>query len=369
MGLVRGETRPHQTVSLKEAAQWIELIGDTRVVIVRGEMGIGKTTILKELAKRRPKHIPCYVDMTTKDIGDLLAPKFVKINGMDVMQFIANAEFGLQHNQPLIIMWDEFTKANKVVQTQCIRALQEWQLGEHKFPPGTIQFATGNLSEEGLLDALQPHHANRAMQIVVRKPNDTEWIQDFAIPNNIHPTVIQSVRQFPQMLASYQDYKTPGENPYIYDPERPMPAVVTPRSLESVSVCLWRIEEAPEHLRLSYDAKVHGIAGLVGERAAADIMSVDVLNSELPPWEAVATTPDKAPVPTSAGAQCLFVYSAIQKVAEDTATPLIKYLSRMPLETQALFATTVLQTTKAAMLMDNKSFFSWAQENNWMLKA
>jgi hypothetical protein len=357
------ELRPYRAITLKECAQLIIAIGMQIVVMARGEMGIGKSSMLAEVHKAYPDHIPCYVDMTTKDVGDLLMPSFIEVNGMKVCSFIPNAEFGFQHGRPLIIMWDEFTKANKTVQTQCIRALQEWQLGEHKFPEGTIQFATGNLTEEGVADSLQAHHGNRIDNVIVSKPGPVEWTQNFALDNNVHPTVIQAVNQFPQMLMSWTDFETPGENPYIYDPRRPMPAFVSPRSLEKFSTMLHLAGDLPEHV------KIHAGAGLVGDRAAADIMSIDALYNQLATWEDIMRDPAGARLPESPGAQCLFVYSAIQRVEEDTVAPLMKYVKRMSREAQALFATTAVNTTKADVVMGNRTFFEWAEENMWQYAA
>lgn len=368
MAAAAGEVRPYQNISLKEAGNLIATVGHKIVVIVRGEMGIGKSSILKRLAKEFPNHIPCYVDMTTKDVGDLLMPKVIEIDGMWVCSFIPNSEFGFQFKKPLIIMWDEFTKANKTIQTQCIRALQEWQLGEHHLPEGSIQFATGNLAEEGVLDSLMPHQQNRVMQVVVRKPG-IEWIEDFALDNNVHPTIIQAVNQFPQMLMSYMDFKTPGENPYVYDPRKPMPCFTTPRSLEKASDVLHANDARDPEGRLSHDVKVHAIAGLVGERAAMDIMSVHALYEQLPKWEDIIKKPKEAIIPTDAGAQCLLVYSAIQRVEQDSVTPLVQYLERTPLETQALFATTAINTSKAGVVTGNEKFFKWATTHGWLFSS
>lgn len=360
------EIRPYESISLKQCGELIKLVGHKIVVMVQGEMGIGKSRMLKTISHAFPDHIPCYVDMTTKDVGDLLAPKFVNIDGMDVCSFIPNAEFGLQFKRPLIIMWDEFPKANKTVQTQCIRALQEWQLGEHKFPEGTIQFGTGNTTAEGLGDALMPHHQNRIMQVHVRKPTAKEWIEDFAIDNNVHPTIIQAVNELPQMLASWQDYKTPGENPYIHDPRKPQPVSTTPRSLEKASDLLHLIDTEDAQTQMPAEVVTHALAGLLGPTAAADIMSVHALFHKLASWEEVMEAPDKARLPDSAGAQYLFVYAAIMRLDKDTIGKLMVYIRRMRKEAQALFATTAIATGKAGVVTADPGFFAWAEEHRYM---
>lgn len=350
----------YQNISLREWVDLILAVGSDMVVLGRGEMGIGKSSALRLIQAALPTHRACYVDMTTKDIGDLLMPKVHMINDMDVVSFVPNAEIGLQYGQPLIIMWDEVGKAQKGVLNQCIRCWQEKMLGEHPLPEGSIQFATSNLAEEGLQDFLMPHHQNRILQATIRKPTAVEWTENWALDAGIHPTVIQAVNEFPNMLASWQDFKTPGDNQYIYDPRAPKPAFVTPRSLERASIVLHKAGHLP------VDVKTHALAGLLGLKAAADIMAIDQIYGQLPRWEEVVARPDKAQIPSSAGAACLFVYQAIQNLDAKTCPAVTTYIKRFRPEAQVLFATTALRTSKAGVVTGEPGFFEWAKENKWL---
>ena len=69
---------------------------DKTSVIVEGEMGIGKSSILKELGRKLPEHIPIYFDCTTKaDAGDVMMPKFKDLDGQDYVSFATNEELGM----------------------------------------------------------------------------------------------------------------------------------------------------------------------------------------------------------------------------------------------------------------------------------
>ena len=69
---------------------------DKTSVIVEGEMGIGKSSILKELGKKLPEHLPIYFDCTTKaDAGDVMMPKFKDLDGQDYVSFATNEELGM----------------------------------------------------------------------------------------------------------------------------------------------------------------------------------------------------------------------------------------------------------------------------------
>ena len=77
----------YNTITLKQAADLIAAVGDQQTVLVQGEMGIGKSAILKML--KSPTAYPqfkdayfCYVDITTKDVGDFIVPKIRDIDGI-----------------------------------------------------------------------------------------------------------------------------------------------------------------------------------------------------------------------------------------------------------------------------------------------
>jgi len=50
-------------------------LGTKRSVLIEGDMGIGKSTLLKILKRDLPDHHAAYFDCTTKDLGDLMLPR------------------------------------------------------------------------------------------------------------------------------------------------------------------------------------------------------------------------------------------------------------------------------------------------------
>jgi predicted ATP-binding protein involved in virulence len=61
-------------INLDEIAQAIIAGGRYRTVLVQGHMGSGKTSLLNMISAILTKHIPCYFDTTTKDLGDVTIP-------------------------------------------------------------------------------------------------------------------------------------------------------------------------------------------------------------------------------------------------------------------------------------------------------
>jgi hypothetical protein len=102
----------YKSLSLQQTANLILAVGDTTTVLAQGEMGIGKSSMLKILQDRlNTTHHFCYGDMTTKDVGDFLVPKIRSLNGTEVCSFIPNEEFGFHHDKPIVLMLDEIGKA------------------------------------------------------------------------------------------------------------------------------------------------------------------------------------------------------------------------------------------------------------------
>ena len=225
----------YKSLSLQQTADLILAVGHKRTVLAQGEMGIGKSSILKML-RNKPElkdYFFCYVDITTKDVGDFMVPKIKDIDGNEVCRFVPNEEFGLHFKgKKIVMMLDELGKAKGGVMNACLRLMQERSLGVYDLDG--IVFATTNLSVEGIGDNVPPHARNRVIQTRVGKPNAEELIT-YAINNNWNPIVIATIQEFPEMLASFEDYEKPEQNMYINDPRDVRMAVVTPRSLEASS--------------------------------------------------------------------------------------------------------------------------------------
>ena len=236
--------------SIDEIVDLIANVGKTRTVLVEGDMGIGKSTLLKIMAKKYPEHVPCYFDCTTKDLGDLFLPN---INGADkCVSFLPNEQFGVHLDKPQLLMIDEFGKANPSVKNGMLVVMLERMIGNKQMHPDSLVWATTNLGAEGVGDLLPPHARNRIITIRMRKPSSDEWIGDYAINNNVHPSVMGFVKEFPQVMQSFTEVDNPDDNPYIYHPKRQANAFITPRSLECASDILHQREHLTDDTPVSY---------------------------------------------------------------------------------------------------------------------
>ena len=347
---------------MQETISLISKIGDTLTVLVQGEMGIGKSSILKALAESHPNHIPCYIDITTKDVGDFLVPQIRTLDGTPVCSFIPNEEFGFHLDKPLILMLDEIGKAGKAVMNACLRLMLERKLGIHSLPEGSIVFATTNLGTEGIGDNVPPHARNRVCVVKMRKHTGDEWRWNYAQNAGIDPVVIATVVEYPAMTASFEDYERPDMNEYINDPRVPRAAFVTFRSLEKASDILKRCRDMPE------DVLTHALFGVIGERATMDMINILKLDNTMPAWSEIINKPETTNIPPNGAAVCLIVSKALSNVTEETFDSWMQYASRMPREAQALFAMGVMsnKSPKRSIAVTNRKFTEYAVSQGYL---
>jgi hypothetical protein len=334
-------------------------------VIGQGEPGIGKSSMLKVLAKQYPEYAIAYIDCTLLDLGDFALPYTEVVeNGLTgvnkVTKFAPNARFKMHEGKPVIVMLDEIGKAMKAVKNVLLTLMLEHRIGDHYLPEGSIVFGTTNLMSDGVGDMLEAHARNRVCLVTVRKPDADEWIE-WAIGNDVDPTIIAWVKQFPHALASYTDLSQ-KENVYIFNPTRAgSGAVVTPRSLEKASFIAKQRSELGDALTISL------LTGTIGESAARDMQAFFTVVDKLPSWDAILNDPKNAKLPEDTVAKCILVFSAVTRVSKDTLDKWMHYLKRMDKEWQALFATSVMKSSdKQSFCVMNKEFKDWALENQWL---
>jgi hypothetical protein len=357
------------TVSLREFAHAVVTVGNKVTLIGRGEMGIGKSSMLKVIAKAKPTHLPAYIDCTLLDLGDFALPYTVEENGIKVTRFAPNARFRFHEGKPVIIMLDEIGKAMKAVKNVLLTLMLEHRIGDHYLPEGSIVFGTSNLLSEGLGDILEPHARNRVCEVVIRKPHagfsadggvDPDSWGAWALDNGIAPEVIAWVKQYPHCLASGTD-PSQKDNPYINRPGiASQAACVTPRTLEKAS------HIAQQRAVLGDALTISMLAGTIGESAARDMQAFFTVVDKLATWESIISSPMTAKLPDDAVAKCIAVFGAITRVERDTLGKWMTYVQRMDKEWQALFAKSAMRGNKQSICVTNKEFKDWALANEWL---
>ena len=349
-------------ISLREAAELIAAIGTTNTILLKGEKGIGKSSIMKMLPDLLgPGYEYAYFDMGNKSEGDTAIPYPNKET--KVMEFFVNAGLKLHLGKPVVIMLDEFGKAPRSIQNMMHPLLEvnNKRIGDIALPEGSIVFLTTNLSEEGVGDMMLDHTIDRLTVVEVRKATAPEWLP-WAAENNVHPALMAWVDQTPTVLASFRDDDFDIDNPYVYSPKRVQGKFITPRSLELGSNVIWKRD------KITQNTLAAALIGTIGEAGARDIESFIAFQDEIPTRDSIIKTPDTATVPSSTGAIITLLFNLERAVDAETITPIMKYVTRLEAEHQAVFCTTLARSkSKQKIAFTNKAFTDWARENNDIL--
>jgi energy-coupling factor transporter ATP-binding protein EcfA2 len=350
--------------SLAACEDMIVAMGTQQTILMQGHMGIGKTSILKSLAERLPNHLPCYFDCTTKDLGDISIPNVMRLDGADFVQYVPNEEFGVHTGKPIILMIDEFGKANPAVKNALLRVILEQQVGNKPLPKDSIVIATTNLGEEGVGDLLPAHALNRLTVIEVAKPTPDEWVE-WGIANAVDPIVLAWARNNDKAFADFRDVEDPDDNDFIYHPRSQRAAFVTPRSLEAASNWFKARDQFGDR---SLQA---ALIGTIGEAAGGDMMAFARLAEQLPSIDSIKSDPLSAIVPTSAGAVMMVVYKVLSTLERDWVDQCMDYMLRLSKEAQGVFANGVRakKYAKQSIVMQNRKFTQWAMDNNYLFTA
>ena len=351
--------------TLESATTFIVELGTELTPIIIGYMGQGKTALLKNVATRFPEHTALYLDCTSIGIGDLAIPYFQTMGENGCVTMLPNEMLGIHLNKPCIIMVDEFGKADPSVKKALLRLMHERTFGSYTLHPDSRIFATTNKASEGVGDVLQAHACNRVVQIHLRKYSALEQIE-YGVNNNWHPAVLGFMKEFPQIMDSFEDIKDPADNPYIHHPRDPSrTAFVTNRSLENASKICWKRDQ------LGDDLLTAALMGTIGARGGLDLMSFIKMVDQLPTTESIRNTPETAIVPTSASAMCMVIYKIMGAMDDKLITPWMVYMDRIDKEAQGLFANGVRVTNykHRSIVMRNAKFTAWSLANGYMFAS
>jgi len=361
-------------LGINQVANLINTIGRDITVVVQGNMGTGKSSIINILADRFPNHKPVYLDCTTlTDSADMFMVKYSEDG--KTFKTVPLEDLGLHlPDQPIILMLDEIGKCNRSVILACNRIMLERKHSGYELHPDSIVFATTNLGTEGLGDLLPAHTRNRITVVTMRNPDNMEFIEDFGINNDLDPALLGFCKEKPELFHSFEQYENPDENPYIPHPRANRVAFTTPRSLHRASDILKKREqlcELDKYGNKIYPQLTAALVGTIGDRAALDLAAFIALADKLPTRDQIENDPMNAPVPDSPAAVCMVVYRALATIERKWVDPWLTYMNRLSKEAQGLFVNGVRapQYSRRDYVVQNKKYQDWCMANNYMFSA
>jgi len=348
----------HTKCSLDDAIRIISASEGRNTFHMRGPKGVGKTSVARSIADLLGMRL-VFMDCASLDLADvgILVPNHEERCTM----FYPNAHWGFHLNEPLLIVFDEWSKAMLNLQAMLHPALTHpRRIGDINIHPESIVITTGNLKTENVGDRMKGHTANRLIDIHIRKPKADEWIQ-WGTENNIHPAVLAWVKREPQLLQESED-DPERQNPYISHAKNGDDKCVSPRSLEMSSHQVWDYFNN-KITKQDLSATLEGCIGLAGARQLATFID---LAEQLPTPEEIIADPSGAVVPDSPPAMCITVMAALTWVDDSPKlTAWFTYLKRLPTENQAMFVLQAKgQKDLAKIMFSHKEFGAWCKDNS-----
>lgn len=344
-------------VELNDVPNLIATIGATRTILLRGEPGIGKSTVLKNLQTTMgDKYDYIYADCPVMDVSDVVMR--IPDHETKTLQSYVSELFHLTSPKPKIIMLDEVTKANKLLQVIFTRLMLERTVGDVALPAGSIVFATGNNVTDGVGDTLSAHVLNRLCVINVRKPDARRW-NLWATDNGISRTIRAWVAMNPNSLASYLDGGQES-NPFIFNPTKPLTSFITPRSLVGADSVIKNVEKLGAYVSQA------ALAGLCGSAFAESISAFMSMEKELVSVKDILANPDTIQIPEKPAALFMTMFNAVDTVeTQDELSAFMTFVKRIKSEeAQTCFYSMAFESKRTAKLArNNNDLREWGMKN------
>jgi len=210
----------------KEALRNLIRKGVKHPVLLLGAPGIGKTSILRQLAKEEfgsdldwPEGNYLNVELSTREVPDVQGFPLVKPSGE--VEWVSLIEFPEEGKG--ILNFDEINLAELDVLKASYRWIHERRVGKRKLGDGWFIFATGNRITDKCNVNTLPAALNNRFSIYELECGLDDW-KEWALTNGIAADVIGFLNWKPEALFKF--------DPERYAPEQPFP---TPRSWHRVS--------------------------------------------------------------------------------------------------------------------------------------
>ena len=344
-------------VELNDVPNLIATIGTIRTILLRGEPGIGKSTVLTNLESVMGNGYDyIYGDCPVLDVSDVVMR--IPNHETKTLESYVSELFKLDSPKPKIIMLDEVTKANKLLQVIFTRLMLERTVGDVKLPNGSIVFATGNNVSDGVGDTLSAHVLNRLCVINVRKPDARRW-GVWATDNGISRQIRAWVAMHSNCLASYLDGGQ-DNNPFIFNPTKPITSFVTPRSLVGADSVVKNANKLGSYVTQA------ALAGLCGGAFAESIAAFMSMEKELVNVRDIIADPMNVAIPEKPAALFMTMFNAVDTVeTQDELSAFMTFVKRIKSEeAQTCFYSMAFESKRTAKLArNNNDLREWGMNN------
>jgi hypothetical protein len=279
------------------------------------------------------------------------------------LEYYVASLFNLRDGKPKYILLDEMMKAPKMLQVIFTRLALERMVGDEPLPKGSRILATSNNATDGVGDGMLAHGINRVAVVQMQKPRATPWLK-WAGENGISRIIRSWVAANPRCLNSYTD-EGQQDNPYIFNPSRPVTSFVSPRSLAKCDVVVRNRDVIGDNATTAF------LAGTIGVSAAKDMAVYMSLDKKLPSVrEEIIKDPHGVEMPDSIAAQMMIMFEAVDVIeSQDDMSKFMQFVKRIDSnEVQTIFFTMAMRTASTTRLArNNKEISDWCVANSQYL--
>lgn len=304
-----------------------------------GSPGVGKTAMMHRIAREEN------CDLIIKIASGMDPAGTEGFPGVDGGWHYPN--WLPMEDKPGFIFLDEVNTALPAVLAPLLQFVQTGVMGEYRLPPRYKIVLAGNYeSDRTFVNRLGTAFSNRCTHIDL-DPDFVSWMEDFG-NNNLCE----------QVMAYLLRYK---EDLYQFDPKSGDKCFPTLRTWDHANR-IWK-QNIPLHI------KEDMLNGTIGKGTAAKFISFTRIWDKLPDLDEMLKNPAKYPAPDVKDVGVLYatVGSMIYRVDRKTAIGFTQYISKFPMEFQAMFYkdgcrkyTPLLETPLASKwIVDNQDNFTW----------
>jgi MoxR-like ATPase len=241
-------------------------------IFVSGTMGIGKSYSIRKSAQAIGKELKLdfldgeadgtkyfsFIDVRLSqfDSSDLRGIPMPDLTHKFIIWLVANW-LPKDMNSKGILFLDELNLAPPSIQASAYQLILDRKIGDYKLPIGWLVVGAGNTSEDKAnIFELPAPLCNRFLHINLAVPSKDEWVNNYALKNDIHTSIIAFLELFPSYI-------------FKFDRKNKDKAFSTPRTLEFLS----RLLREADNQKMDLEEKEILISSAVGDGFAKEFIA------------------------------------------------------------------------------------------------
>jgi hypothetical protein len=316
--------------------QWIDGSADD-IFFITSEPGIGKSALAKALGADPELGFDHVIDLNPSllDTPDL-AGIYLLGDEADYLKSKHNEQLYRCRDGKNLIIWEEVPDSNIAMQNLVARWAYDRNVNGLSLSDKTFHLMLGNRSKDKSGAGRVSTKLNNRTCNLTMDASLVDWVDNFALPNNVDPLGIQFLRYREPLFCKFDPDAEMGINP-------------TPRSWTRAFRTSRRLDD------LKYFEK---IKGEVGEGPAAEFTAFRKIYMNLVSFEEVVMDPTGIKIPEDLSA----LYATVGHTSYNTNTGNVErvaqFIDRLPQDFQTMYWQDSLKRTSG--LKGTKAFIKWA---------